>query len=781
MAGMIGRTLNDIFRVADLVGAGGFADVYLGRDLRTNTVVAIKILHEHFTRDPKIVERFLREAKIAEVLEEPHVVRVLGSGQDDDTHYIVMEYVQGLTLADMVHRNGPMAVDDSVGYVRQMLHALGHAHSHGIIHRDIKPQNVMVVAGGQVKVMDFGIAKDVDAGGGSQTTMYLGTPRYMSPEQANGAPASPRSDIYAVTITLYELLTGQPPFSANTPWQILNLQMSAAPPPITNFRSDVPLTIQQVIQKGLEKDPTRRFQTADEMIDALDHGVPLVGEPTMLRITPVPEDTMLVNPPADVSGGGTTPSNGPGSGSSVPGGASSLSPSPVAGTANGSGGSKTGTSGFTPVGTSGRPHVHEPADTAFDGAAVSARHDATDRGSPVAEPLSPGLPGPTGAAASPGPAGGQPSGRKLSGKVIGIGAGVVVLALVVVLLGPPFMQGFNEGSSPTVATPTAPAATSTRAAASATAPAAVSVATLGPYGAVARSLTPGASSVATANLDWRILVGAKGSALGQVTGPMGLAFDAQGNLYVADRGNNRIEKFSPDGKAIAAWGTKGIGPGQFDAPVDVAVDRQGNIFVLDSQNDRIQKLTPEGKSVGQWGAKGNGPGEFDAPRGIALDAAGNIYVADSGNNRIQKLSPAGQPLAQWGQPGVARDDFRNPEGVAVKANGDVVVADTQNNRVKWLSPQGNWIGGRIGTASANDLMKAPAVVKVDARGTIFALEWEGDRVQEISTPEKALAVWGQAGSAVGQFNHPHGMALDGKGHIYVSDSGNDRIEVATLP
>ncbi|MGH7860821.1 MAG: serine/threonine-protein kinase, partial [Candidatus Dormibacteraceae bacterium] len=299
MAGMIGRTLNEIFRVADLVGAGGFADVYLGRDLRTNTVVAIKVLHEHFTRDPKIVERFLREAKIAEVLDEPHVVRVLGSGQDDDTRYIVMEYVQGLTLADMVHRNGPMAVDEAVGYVRQMLHALGHAHLHGIIHRDIKPQNVMVVAGGQVKVMDFGIAKDVDAGGGSQTTMYLGTPRYMSPEQANGAPASPRSDLYAVTITLYELLTGQPPFSANTPWQILNLQMTAAPPPITSARSDVPVTIQQVIAKGLEKDPTRRFQSAEEMIDALDHGVPMVGEPTMIDLSPPPRAANPITPPAD--------------------------------------------------------------------------------------------------------------------------------------------------------------------------------------------------------------------------------------------------------------------------------------------------------------------------------------------------------------------------------------------------------------------------------------------------------------------------------------------------
>src|SRR6185437_5827753 len=195
---MIGQTLNEVYRVSEKVGSGGFADVYLGRDVRTNTVVAVKVLHDHFASDPTIVERFLREADFAEELVEPHVVRVLDHGNDGDVYYIIMEYVQGHTLAHLVKIQGQLEVEAAVGYIREMLQALGAAHQAGIVHRDIKPQNVMVTAGGLVKVMDFGIAKDVAASNGAQTTMYLGTPRYMSPEQANGEAASPRSDLYAV-------------------------------------------------------------------------------------------------------------------------------------------------------------------------------------------------------------------------------------------------------------------------------------------------------------------------------------------------------------------------------------------------------------------------------------------------------------------------------------------------------------------------------------------------------------------------------------------------------
>ncbi|MGH2457474.1 MAG: hypothetical protein ACRDIY_01240, partial [Chloroflexota bacterium] len=576
--------------------------------------------------------------------------------------------------------------------------------------------------------------------------------------------------------------------------QILNLQLTAAPPPIANARSDVPLTVQQVIEKGLEKDPSRRFQSAEDMIEGLDHGVPMVGEPTMIDLSPVPENATLVNPSPDLMTNGPASKVGasPGPVNLPHPEAAGPSPSSPVGTTNGSGALKSGTSGFTPVGIGHSPHAHPDSPNAIDAEAAAvgpaAPTGATGQGTPPKRPIVAGQGnGANGASASPIAVVGASPGRRLSGKTIGIGAGVIVLALIVVLLGPTMVQGFVEGWNENSATPTAPAAASAPAAAvvNATAPAAAAtapraaVATIGSLPAVETAIAPAA--VSTKNLDWKVLVGTRGAALGDVAGPMGLAFDTQGNLYVADRGNNRIEKFSPDGKAIAAWGSTGIGPGQFDAPADVAVDRAGNVFVLDSGNDRIQKLTPEGKSVGQWGAKGTGPGQFDAPKGIALGPAGDIYVADSNNNRIQKLSPAGQPLAQWGQPGNGRGDFRNPEGVAVKSNGTVVVADSGNNRLEWLSPQGTWVGGRSGTESENDLLTTPVSLTLGPRGNVFALEWQGDRVQEIFSPEKVLALWGQSGSAVGDFNHPHGIALDGKGHLYVADSGNDRIEVATLP
>lgn len=277
---IVGRTLNNSYRVLEFVGTGGFADVYQGRDLRTNTVVAIKILHDQFTRDPAIVDRFLREARLAQQLVDDHIVRIHDSGDEGGIYYIVVEYVQGHTLANLIQSKGPMPIPEAVEYIRQVLQALMLAHRADIVHRDIKPQNLMVTTSGLIKVMDFGIAKDLSATGGTVTTMYLGTPRYMSPEQASGAPASPRSDLYAVAITLYELLRGQPPFTAETPWQIMNLQMTADPPPIAQFRADVPRTIVQVLNKGLQKDPNRRFQSAEEMLDGLNHGLPEDDETT---------------------------------------------------------------------------------------------------------------------------------------------------------------------------------------------------------------------------------------------------------------------------------------------------------------------------------------------------------------------------------------------------------------------------------------------------------------------------------------------------------------------
>ncbi|MBI2941130.1 MAG: protein kinase [Chloroflexi bacterium] len=270
---MIGRTLNGVYRLSELVGGGGFADVYLGRDLRTNTIVAVKVLHPHFARDQAILRKFDDEARTAQALVEPHVVRVLDAGQDEGTYFIVMEYVQGHTLAHLVQTRGGLPVDEAVGYVCQVLQALEAAHQARIVHRDIKPLNVMVMPDGVAKVMDFGIAKQEAAGTMTRTGMYLGTPEYMSPEQAKGIPVDARSDLYSTAITLFELLAGQPPFRAASPWEVLSQQVNAEPPPLSRFRQDVPPALEQAVARGLAKAPEQRFQSAAEMRLALEQAI----------------------------------------------------------------------------------------------------------------------------------------------------------------------------------------------------------------------------------------------------------------------------------------------------------------------------------------------------------------------------------------------------------------------------------------------------------------------------------------------------------------------------
>jgi serine/threonine-protein kinase len=265
---MVGTTLRDTYEVYKLVARGGFGDIFLGRDIRSNTVVAIKTLHPEVLANPDAVRRFHREAELAQKLTNPHVVRVLAEGEVDGTPFLVMEYVQGLTLAQVVRTRGALPIAEAVDYVAQMLEALAEAHAKGIIHRDVKPLNVMV-QNGVVKVMDFGIAKLDLAESLTESNILMGTPRYMAPEQAAGGRGDARSDLYAVAVTLYELLAGQPPFTTGTPVQVAYQQVHSPPPPITQSRSDLPAELVEVLRRGLAKDPAYRFQSAAAMREAL--------------------------------------------------------------------------------------------------------------------------------------------------------------------------------------------------------------------------------------------------------------------------------------------------------------------------------------------------------------------------------------------------------------------------------------------------------------------------------------------------------------------------------
>ena len=246
------------------LGSGGMADVYLAEDQELGRRVALKLLDERHAADEQFVERFRREAQSAAGLSHPNIVSIFDRGYAEGTYYIAMEYLDGRTLKELLVRNGPTPIPIAIDYARQILSALAFAHRNGIVHRDIKPHNIIVGSDGRLKVTDFGIARS----GTSQMTeagSIVGTAQYLSPEQARGAAVDPRSDLYSLGIVLYEMLTGKVPFTGETPVEIAMKHLSQVPEPPSALRKDVPHDLDAVVMRALAKDPEQRYGSAEEM------------------------------------------------------------------------------------------------------------------------------------------------------------------------------------------------------------------------------------------------------------------------------------------------------------------------------------------------------------------------------------------------------------------------------------------------------------------------------------------------------------------------------------
>src|SRR5215207_8144448 len=257
------------YRVLKRLGSGGIADVYEAEDTQLGRRVALKLLYRRFAEDAEFVERFRREASSAAGLNHPNVVQVFDRGEWDSTYYIAMELLEGRNLKDIVREYGALEPAVAVDIVVQILRAARFAHQRGVVHRDIKPHNVIVDAEGRAKVTDFGIAR---AGSSemTETGLIMGTAQYLSPEQAQGHPVDARSDLYAVGVVLYELLAGVPPFDADSPVTIALKQVSEAPVPPRARNAAVPPALDAVVLRALRKDPAERFQDADQFIAALE-------------------------------------------------------------------------------------------------------------------------------------------------------------------------------------------------------------------------------------------------------------------------------------------------------------------------------------------------------------------------------------------------------------------------------------------------------------------------------------------------------------------------------
>ncbi|HEY2767073.1 MAG TPA: PASTA domain-containing protein [Solirubrobacteraceae bacterium] len=274
-----GTVIDGRYEVLSRIGTGGMADVYLARDQLLGRQVAVKLLHHRFAEDQEFVERFRREASSAASLSHPNVVSIFDRGEWDGTYYIAMEYLPGRSLKTVVREHGPLDPVSAIDVVAQILQAAKFAHGRGVIHRDLKPHNVILDDEGRAKVTDFGIAR-AGASDMTLTGSIMGTAQYLSPEQAQGYAVSAVSDLYAIGIVLYELLTGAVPFDGETAVTIALKQVSAVPPPPSTINPAVPPELDAVVLRALAKDPAERFADAEQFLVALEYVRRLIaGEP----------------------------------------------------------------------------------------------------------------------------------------------------------------------------------------------------------------------------------------------------------------------------------------------------------------------------------------------------------------------------------------------------------------------------------------------------------------------------------------------------------------------
>src|SRR6266498_3579543 len=283
------RILAGRYEVGPLLGVGGMAEVYEGHDRLLARRVAIKVLLAQYAHDPAFLARFRREAQAAASLSHPNIVAVFDTGSQDDIWFIVMEYVAGRTLRDVINAEGPVHPARAAEICADVASGLAGAHARGVVHRDVKPGNVMLTTDGKVKVMDFGIARASAVPSITQTAAVIGTAQYIAPEQAQGLEADARTDVYALGCCLYEMLTGQVPFTGPTPVAIAYRHVREDPTPPRMLNPDVPVSLEQVCLKAMAKLPDDRYQTALEMRQDLERvragqpvsvGVPLASQAT---------------------------------------------------------------------------------------------------------------------------------------------------------------------------------------------------------------------------------------------------------------------------------------------------------------------------------------------------------------------------------------------------------------------------------------------------------------------------------------------------------------------
>ncbi len=266
---MMGKRISGRYKILDMIGGGGMANVYLAHDMILDRNVAVKMLRLDLTNDEEFIRRFRREAQSATSLNHPNIVNIYDVGEEDDLYYIVMEHVDGQTLKQYILQNSSLQVEKTINIMRQLTSAISHAHQNHIVHRDIKPHNILIDANGTVKITDFGIAMALSATSITQTNSVLGSVHYLSPEQARGGMANKKSDIYSLGIVMFELLTGRLPFSGESAVSIALKHLQSETPSVRRWNPSIPQSVENIVLKATAKDPFHRYDSVDEMDEDL--------------------------------------------------------------------------------------------------------------------------------------------------------------------------------------------------------------------------------------------------------------------------------------------------------------------------------------------------------------------------------------------------------------------------------------------------------------------------------------------------------------------------------
>lgn len=639
------------YLLIEQLGRGGMGEVWRAHDTAIDRTVALKMLLPHFAQDKTFEQRFRREARAAARLDDPHVVPIHDVGEIDGRLYVTMRLINGQDLQTMLD-TGPLEPQRAVAIIEQVAKALGAAHKAGLVHRDIKPSNVLVTEDDFAYLIDFGIARVAGETALTNTGTTIGTWSYMAPERFSTGDTKPSSDIYALTCVLYQCLTGEPPFPANTLEQIVVAHMVTPPPQASVQRPTIPSTLDNVIATGLAKDPAHRYATTGELAAAARDAI----------TTPIPRRRATPPPPPPPPQPPPQP-NRPAPGPTGP--ATVARPWPVAG---------------------GPAHPRTPP--------------------PFAPPPQPFAPPPPPASPATGAA---PGWRRKAVLAPAAVLAVLLIAVAIIVLIPDDRDSGSKTtspSSPSVASPTrAPVILDGP-------PVALPFTGFsGPYGVAVNST----GTVYVVDVNNKRVVSLPAGSTSQtvlpftgLNGPEGAAVDSSGALYIADTYNKRVLKLAAGAASPDVLPFNGL-----DSPTDVAVDSARNVYVTDFKINKVFKLeagtsnqtvlpftginTPEGVAVDSNGTVficdyGNNRllklaagstnqtvlpfnGLYD-PEGVAVDTDGTLYVTDGGNNRVLRLAPGSSE-----QTVLPFSGLNNPTGVAVDSSGSVYLTDYYNNRV----------------------------------------------------------------------------------------------------